>query len=140
LVGSITPETRGLLSKDHYLADFVSKEPQDQLPKHYAWGDLFVFPTIEDGFAQVLAQAQASGLPILATTNCAAPDLIEEGRTGWVLPIRSPESFIEKLKWCDTHRQELAQMVEWVYNQPPRFDWNKVAGEFERAFLVHWRK
>jgi glycosyltransferase involved in cell wall biosynthesis len=93
---------------------------------------LFIFPTLEDGFAVVLAQAAMSGLPILTTPNCAGTDLVKEGQTGFVLPIRSSASFVEKLQWCDMHRVELAAMVRRVASDFRPRDWSHVAADFER--------
>jgi glycosyltransferase involved in cell wall biosynthesis len=131
-VGPMTSEVSGLVAKVHHLVEFVPKQPQRGLPDWYAWGDLFVFPTIQDGFAQVLAQAYASALPILTTTNCSGPDLIREDQTGWVLPIRSPEAFIERLRWCAAHRKELVAMVQRIYNEFQPRDWADVAADFEK--------
>jgi glycosyltransferase involved in cell wall biosynthesis len=96
-------------------AEVVPKQPHHQLPEWYGQSDLFLFPTIEDGFAAVLPQAQANGLPVLTTPNSAGPDLISDGTNGWILPIRSPESFVSRLLWCDDHRTELADMVRRLY-------------------------
>ncbi|OYD99143.1 glycosyltransferase [Nostoc sp. 'Peltigera membranacea cyanobiont' 213] len=129
-VGTVTSEASELAEKNSKNIEFIAKQPQFELSKFYAWADIFIFTTIEDGYAMVLAQAQAAGLPILATTNCSGPDIILEGQTGWVLPIRSSKSFVERLKWCNEHRQELAQMVWRVYeNFQPR-DWAEVATDF----------
>jgi glycosyltransferase involved in cell wall biosynthesis len=95
-----------------------------------------VFPTIEDGYAQVLAQAAASGLPILTTTNCSGPDLVREGENGWVFPIRSPEAVIERLLWCGTHRAELAAMTRRVYDEFRPREWSETATEFEELCCV----
>jgi glycosyltransferase involved in cell wall biosynthesis len=130
-VGPVPREARGLVRALYPLADFVPKQPQHELPASYSWGDLFIFPTIQDGFAVVLAQAAAAALPILTTTNCCGPDLIREDRTGWVLPIRGPQAFIERLHWCDTHREELAQMVRNIYQQFRPRTWADVAADFE---------
>jgi glycosyltransferase involved in cell wall biosynthesis len=130
-VGPVWPEAREAVSTLGSLAEFVSKKPQSELPAEYAWGDVFIFPTIEDGYAVVLAQASAAALPILTTTNCCGPDLIREGETGWVLPIRSPEAFLERLQWCDTHRRELADMITASYEQFQTRDWSDVAADFE---------
>ena len=131
LVGPVTREARGLVSALHSAAEFVPKQPERELSASHAWGDLFVFPTIEDGFAVVLAQANAAGLPILTTPNCCGPDLIREGQTGWVLPIRNPQAFIERLDWCDSHREELAEMVRHTYYQFQPRTWADVAADFE---------
>ncbi len=93
---------------------------------------MFFAPTLEDGFQIVLGQVGASALPILTTTNGAGPDLVREGETGWVLPIRSPEAFAERLRWCDTHRKELAAMVHHLYSHYQPRDWSDVASDFER--------
>jgi glycosyltransferase involved in cell wall biosynthesis len=130
-VGPSAPEAKLITAERWDTVEFIPKQPQSELPKWYAWGDVFVFPTVEDGFAVVLAQAEASGLPLLATTNCCGPDLIREGETGWVLPIRSPEAFVERLRWCDSHREELAQMVWHSYETFRPRDWDDVAADFE---------
>jgi glycosyltransferase involved in cell wall biosynthesis len=114
-------------------ADVVPKVPQRELPRFYFDSDLFMFPTLEDGFPAVLAHAQASGLPILTTPNGSGPDLIEEGKTGWIRPIRSPEAFVETLLWCDANRSALAEMVKWIYESHRVRVWEDVAKEFEQV-------
>jgi len=130
-VGAVTPEAREIVSRLSTRADFAGKIPQAELPLEYARNDLFLFPTIQDGFAAVLAQASASALPILTTENCCGPDLVKEGRTGWVLPIRSPGAFADRLQWCDAHRPELADMITAIYSEFRTRDWSDVAADFE---------
>jgi glycosyltransferase involved in cell wall biosynthesis len=132
LVGPIAPEVKRVIPELRRGAEIGAKQAQADLPEVYAWGDIFIFPTIEDGFAVVLAQAQAAALPILTTTNCAGPDLLAEGETGWVLPIRRPEAFVERLRWCDSHRKELVAMVRRSYAEFRPRDWSDVAADFER--------
>lgn len=129
-VGARTNDANFLYQTHHQYIDFISRQPQTELPQFYAQADIFIFTTIEDGYAVVLSQAQAAGLPIIATTNCSAPDIIVENETGWVLPIRSSDAFIEKLKWCNEHRPELAQMVKRVYEDFQPRDWSDVAEDF----------
>lgn len=129
-VGDITDECKELRQCSEDYIEFVPRLPEFELPAHYAWGDIFLFPTIEDGYAVVLPQAQAAGLPILTTPNCSGPDIIREGETGWILPIRSPEMFVERLHWCDGHRSELADMCSTIYHQFKPRDWSDVATDF----------
>jgi glycosyltransferase involved in cell wall biosynthesis len=130
-VGPVMAEVKKSVRELTDLAELIPKQPHNELPRWYAEGDVFIFPTVEDGYAVVLAQAQASGLPVLTTTNCCGPDLICEGETGWVLPIRSPEAFIERLLWCDSRRQELVEMVRHSYTDFRPRDWADVAADFE---------
>lgn len=129
-VGSVSPDGYDFYQKSSHTVDFIPRQPQSELYNFYNDADIFMFTSIEDGFAVVISQAQAASLPILATTNCSAPDIIKENETGWVLPIRSPESFIERLLWCDEHPQELAEMVKKVYQEYQPRDWQEVATDF----------
>jgi glycosyltransferase involved in cell wall biosynthesis len=131
-VGAVVKEVESLVAESSGLIEFIPRQPQFDLPAMYAWGDIFIFTTLEDGYAIVLSQAQAGGLPILATTNSAAPDLVTENETGWILPIRDPDAFIERLQWCHEHRQELAAMVWKVYQEFQPRDWADVAKDFTK--------
>ncbi|MFH1868862.1 MAG: glycosyltransferase family 4 protein [Candidatus Omnitrophota bacterium] len=129
-VGRISKEAYGAARGYKDKIEFIPRKFEFELPKFYNWADIFIFPTIEDSFPVVLAQAQAAGLPIASSANCCAPDIIEEGRSGWVLPIRSPGAFAERLAWCDAHRSALSKMALSIYeNFKPR-GWPEVAKDF----------
>jgi glycosyltransferase involved in cell wall biosynthesis len=130
-VGSISREAASVVADLAGQVTVHPKVPQANLPAMYAWADVFLFPTIQDGYAIVLAQAAASALPIIATTNCAGPDLVIEGETGWVVPIRSQERIVDRLRWCADHRAELATMVEHIYVDFRSRDWADVAADLE---------
>lgn len=140
-VGPLAPELRGFLKKLSFRGvEIVAKQPQDQLPIHYAWADVFIFPTLEEGYPQILAQAAVSGLPILTTLNGAGSDVVREGKTGWVLPIRDPERFIQCLNGCDAHRQRLAEIARFIYQEfKPRYA-SDVAADFERMCVEELEK
>jgi glycosyltransferase involved in cell wall biosynthesis len=131
-VGPISADAQPLVRGLAGAATFTGKRPQSELPREYEWGDIFLLPTIEDGFAVVLTQALASGLPLVTTPNCAGPDLIGEDEHGWVVPIRSPEAIIERLRWCHLHREEVAAIVRRVHQSSHSFDWKETAEMAER--------
>jgi glycosyltransferase involved in cell wall biosynthesis len=71
--------------------------PLAEVLREMARHDVLVFPSLFEGFGLVLLEAMAQGLPIVATAHTAAPDLITEGREGFIVPVRSAEAIAEKL-------------------------------------------
>jgi glycosyltransferase involved in cell wall biosynthesis len=134
-VGPVSSDARRLWRDAKGLGEFVGKRPQDALPAEYAWGDLFLLPTLEDGFAVVVTQALASALPVVVTSNCGAADLVEEGRNGWVVPIRRADLLLERLQWCDEHREALADAVSAAQQCAVNWDWSQTACEVEQVYL-----
>lgn len=73
--------------------------------RRYQTSDLFLFPSVEDGFALVVAEALACGLPVVTTQNTGASDLIKPGVNGAVTPIREPQALAQAaLQWWDRIR------------------------------------
>jgi glycosyltransferase involved in cell wall biosynthesis len=129
-VGDISPEAAHIAAALGERVQFVPRVREYELAEHYAWADVFLFPSIQDGFAAVLVQAQAAGLPILATANCGAPDIVHEAVNGWIVPARQPEAFVQRLVWCDSNREAFAALVSADSRAPAARDWDSVAGQF----------
>jgi glycosyltransferase involved in cell wall biosynthesis len=66
---------------------------------------LFVHPSYEDGFSYSCAEALACGVPVIASENTGAKELIEEGRTGLIAPTGDLDWLTEAL--AGAHRGEL---------------------------------
>lgn len=64
----------------------------------YAQCDVFCLPSIDDGFGMVVFESLACGVPVIVSENVGAADLIEEGVTGFKVPIRSPDAIANNLQ------------------------------------------
>lgn len=110
----------------------------EELVRAYQAADLFIFPSIAEGFAQVLLESLACGLPILSTTHTAAPDLITEGREGFIVEPRRPDLLVERITWCLEHRAELFAMQQRARATAEQFTWERFrarAAEAVRSYL-----
>jgi glycosyltransferase involved in cell wall biosynthesis len=77
---------------------FAGHVPQNDLPEHFAAADLFVFPSRHDGWGVVINEACAAGLPIVTTRQTgAAYDLVEDGRSGFVLEHDDIDGLVDRL-------------------------------------------
>lgn len=91
----------------------------------YRSADLFVFPSLAEGFGHVLLEAMACGLPVLGTTRTAAPDLVTEGQDGFVVEPRRPDLIARKIEWCLEHREELFEMGLRARQKAEQFTWSR---------------
>jgi alpha-maltose-1-phosphate synthase len=71
---------------DHY--NYHGAVSQQNLFQQYAEYDALVLPTIFEGFALVIVEAMAAGLPVITTAHSIGPDLIINDKNGYIVPIR----------------------------------------------------
>ena len=95
--GKIDPEIRDLIFPYLGLINNVGTRPFSELYKIYSQASVFVLPTIEDGFGNVIVEAMACGVPVIATTNCGAADIITDGVDGFIIPIRDIRALRDKI-------------------------------------------
>lgn len=101
----------------------LGKLGPEELRKAYQGASVFVFPTFCDGFGMVLLEAMSSGLPIIATPHCAAPELVEDGAAGVICPVGDAEAFAAAMADACANRsvwvkrgvaaQEIAKSYSW---------------------------
>lgn len=84
--------------------------PLPELVRDLHRSDVFVLPSLTEGFAQVILEAMACGLPVITTANTCAPDVMTDGVHGFILPIRDSGAITEKLVWGIENRDALAEM------------------------------
>ena len=65
-------------------ATFLDWLDREQLAVAYASADVFLFPSRTDTYGQVVVEAQASGLPVVAVGEGGPASLIRDRRTGWL--------------------------------------------------------
>ena len=85
--------------------------------------DVFVLPSIVEGRALVQQEAMACGLPVIATRNAGADDVIVDGETGFMVPIRSPGAIAEKISWCVANRSVVDGMGIAASKRASEFTW-----------------
>jgi glycosyltransferase involved in cell wall biosynthesis len=87
--------------------------------------DLFVLPSLAEGFGHVILEAMSSGLPVLTTGSTCAPDVLVDGKHGFIVPIRNSEALAAKISWGRAHRGELHQMGLAAAARARLFTWER---------------
>ena len=87
---------------------WVGSVPRSEVGKYYAEADLFILPTLSDGYALTQLEALARGLPVMASQHCGAA--VIHGENGVILDGLEPSQIAEALmKYADgnTHSRLL---------------------------------
>lgn len=105
----------------HVVIDVAHDKLQGELHK----ANCFVLPSILEGFGQVILEAMATGIPVIATENTAAIDIIENGVDGFVTPIRNIQAIkisLEKLQADFSFSQAMGKAA---YEKAKVYTWEK---------------
>lgn len=85
--------------------------------------DVFCLPSIVEGRALVMQEAMSQQLPLIITPNTGGEDLIIEGKTGFLVPVKSPIHIAEKLNWFLENRREIPAMGRAAQAHAAGYTW-----------------
>lgn len=60
--------------------------------------DVFVLPSLFEGYGLVMLEALSQGIPVITTPHTGGPDLLAEGEDGFIVPVRSASQIAERLE------------------------------------------
>ena len=110
---------------------FLGHLGQAELGREMRNADVFLFPSELEGHPQVLLQAAGCGLPVIAMDSYH-PDAVVNGQTGFL--VSSEEELAEKLDRLLKDASLRAAMAKASIEHASRFDWDRAAAEWARAF------
>ncbi len=126
LVGNIQKDLQSILSKlpikDNVV--FYGSTSKQKLKELYQNSSAFVLPSIEDGFGMVIGEAMASGLPVICSDHCAAPEIITDKKEGLIVPAGSAEKLAEKISWCFENQEKAYSMGQQGQKTIRNFTWD----------------
>jgi glycosyltransferase involved in cell wall biosynthesis len=87
--------TRAALAARHPDIVFAGIRRGEDLARHYASADLFLFPSLSETFGNVTLEALASGVPVVAFDYGAARAHIHDARAGMLAPRSDDDAFVD---------------------------------------------
>lgn len=102
---------------------FFGNIPRTDLMKMYQNASVFVHPTLADGFGMVITEAMSSGLPVIATYNCAGPDIIDHQKNGLLIPADDVDSLKNMINWCLSNQSQLIEMGVEAKQKASSYSW-----------------
>lgn len=95
----------------------------EELLEAYRAADVFVFPSLAEGFGHVLLEAMASGLPVISTTRTAAPDLVRHGQEGYVIEPGDSAQLAAAIEHFLRQPKSVLAMGEAARARAQEFNW-----------------
>lgn len=89
--------------------------------------DALVLPSIVEGRALVQQEALSCGLPIIVTPNAGGKDLVDEGITGHLVPIRSPENIEKAINALIANRNNKEEIQQLCTKKAAQYTWASYA-------------
>lgn len=134
-IGTLNEEMRPFFKEYRDRFKWQGHIPQARLHRYYSQGSVFVLPSIEEGLALVIPQAMACGLPIIATTNTGAEDIVRDGTDGFIIPIREVEALKKKILHLYEHPEEQERMGRSAKERVSSgFTWSDYGAKIIRSY------
>jgi len=116
--------------------EFLNHVSYEDVPKHLRGADIFIRPSLSEGFGNSFIEAMASGLPVIATPVGGIVDFLEDGETGLFCKVKDPESIaraVERLVSDESLRNKITTNAKKMVKE--RYDWDFIAKEMkEKVF------
>jgi glycosyltransferase involved in cell wall biosynthesis len=106
---------------------FFGRVPRKILLDRLSSSSLYVFPSLSDGWAMTVIEAMARGLPVITTKNVGSSELIENGKEGFVIPIRDVKSLREYILYFYDNPSEIKRMGKNSFEKINKHTWEKYA-------------
>ena len=123
-------KTLGLASR----VDFMGAVWGESKFQYLAAADIFVLPSVHEGFGLVFLEAMHCGLPVIASTSGGQTDFLQDGKTGFLVPVGAVEALADRILRLANDGRLRKQISEYNAQYAKRFDISAVAERYEALF------
>ena len=97
--------------------------------------DVFVLPSLQDGFALVVLQSLACGCPVITTENTGAGEYVERNKSGFVVPIRNSQIIADKLTLLADNSQLLKEFSNNGIKASQKSSWEDYVDKLDELVM-----
>lgn len=119
------------LKKYNYIGPLSHDEVLIEMRK----ADVFVFPSLFEGFGMVITEAMSQGTPVIATDKTCAVDFVENGVNGWIIKSGSIESLNDAIVDVLNRREDLAKIGCKAMETAKKRPWTCYEKELSNAII-----
>ncbi len=123
------------------MVTFLGAQNQEILPYYYSAADIVVMPSHYESFGMVALESLASGTPVIASNVGGLRHIVADGKSGFLVPPRSPETVANRIRDLMNNPALRRQMGENGVQTAQRFSWSAITNNVESVYeeLIHAR-
>jgi len=110
------------------------------LSAHYASADVFLFPSQTETYGNVVPEAMASGLALLAYDCAAAAELVAHEHNGWLAPFGDAQAFLRGARILALQPERVQALRLAARQRAEALDWAQVAQDTETLWMQMLRE
>ncbi|HVZ97558.1 MAG TPA: glycosyltransferase family 4 protein [Chitinophagaceae bacterium] len=115
---------------------YISSLPHKQVLELMREQDVLLFPSLFEGFGQVITEAMAQGTPVITTERTAGPDIIRHGENGWLVNAGSAEAIKNVLEQIISQPAVIAELGEQALETAKKRPWTVYGEDLVKAVLM----
>jgi len=133
IFGSVIKKRIRLLNLDKYV-HFYPPQPYDKVPPYYKAADIIVIPSLSESFGLTILENMALGNVVVASDVGGVPDLIENGKTGLLVPPADPQKLADAIILTLTDDNLQKEIRKNAIEKAKGYDIEKNVGCIEQCY------
>jgi len=114
--------------------NFAGQIPNEKVPEYMTASNVFVLPSLSEGFGIVNLEAMASGLPIVASKVGGLPEIITDGENGFLVEPKNPEQIAERVLLLLKDDELKGKISRSNKEKAKRYSWKNVVERLEQIY------
>jgi glycosyltransferase involved in cell wall biosynthesis len=116
---------------------FLGYISHNDLPKYLQASDIFIRPSLSEGFGNSFIEAMATKIPVIATSVGGIVDFLKDGDTGLFCEIKNPKSIAQKVEKLLKDKESRDYIVRNAYEMVKnKYDWNIIANDMKNKVFL----
>ncbi len=120
--------------------EHIAFVPNHELVNHFHQADMFVLPSMQEGLALVIAEAMASGLPVVASDHTGASEFIESGNNGAIVPAGNADALAVALSDLLDNPDRSRSVGTEASEKAKSFGWDAYGDAIEQTYKAILQK
>lgn len=113
---------------------FVRQVPNEVIPEYMISSDLFILPSLSEGFPVTVLEAMAAGLPIVITRVGGMPEIVREGENGFLVEPKNPGHIAEKVRLLLEDNELRWRISENNRKKAEQYSWERIARNIQEVY------